>query len=144
MERLKQVQTIGEAYSALASFYTEVIQGEIVRPDELLSHVREFAEGGKFEISKHCSRIYVRVLEKDGTDRGFGIGPDGLTDISFTTRGKHEGITVFNLDDEQMIRFKLATKELTPWFFERYENPERKPLPRKVQTLFRKLGVTIK
>jgi len=144
MERLKQVQTIEEAYSALASFYTEATQGEIVRPDELLSHVREFTEGGKFKISRHRSRIYVGVTEKDGTNRGFGIGPDGLTDISFTDSEKHQAIDASDLDDEKMIRFKLATKELTPWFFERYENPERKPLPRKVQTLFRKLGVTIK
>ncbi len=144
MERLKQFQTIEEAYGALASFYTEAIQGKIVRPDKVLTHVREFAEGGKFIISRYCSRIYVKVAEKDGTARGFGIGRDGLTDIFFTKRGKHEGITASNLDDEQMIRFKLAVKELIPWFFERYENTEPKPLPKKVQSLFRKLAVTVK
>ena len=144
MERRKQIETIEETYSALASFYTEVTQGKIANPDEPLSHVRAFSEGGKFKISRHYSRIYVRVTEEDGTARGFGIGRDGLTDISFTTRDKSQEITLSSLNDEQMIRFKLTAKELVPWFFERYENAEPKPLPKRVQALFRKLGVTTK
>lgn len=145
MERPKQVKTIEEAYSKLSLLHHEVTRGAIPTPGEMVSHVREFKSGVKFRISRPLSnRFYVRIIEKDGTNRGFGISADGLTDISFTDDKRYQDIRASDLDDESMIRFKLAAKELTPWFFERYENAKPKPLPKKVQSLFRKLGVTIK
>jgi len=112
-------EDMGIAFEVLCEISNRASQGEIANPGELLTSVRKFSDGQSFGISRpYGQRVYVRVRYPDGSDQGFGIHRNGLSDVSFCLNDGSR----FNLCEDEIenevdrSKFRNLLVELTPWF----------------------------